>query len=63
MTACSTILRPLLKGQCHLLSVTIKKNILKIGGGAGGPGSPATPQAKMFWVSRAPPRFGAENHC
>ena len=62
MTACSTILRPLLKGQCHLLSVTMKK-IQNIGRGTGGPGSPATLQAKMFWVGRAPPRFGAENHC
>ena len=54
MTAWGTKLRPLLKGQCHLLSVTMKK-IQNTGGGAGGPGSPATPQAKMFLPGQSPP--------
>ena len=40
-----------------------KKKIQNIGCGAVRAGSPANPQAKMFWVGRAPPRFGAENHC
>ena len=39
-----------------------KKEIQNIGGAAERAGSPATPQAKMFWVGRAPLRFGAENH-
>ena len=56
MTAWGTKLRPLLKGQCHLLSVTMKK-IQNTGGGAGGPGSPATPQAKMFLPGQSPPVF------